>query len=501
MDAQSNIRTTHCSLTPPQFERLRDILATFSGVYLDTARQRVLEQALARRVNVLGVDLATYEQRISAASGRDELYRLTELVLNHETFFFRNKPHIRALREVLLPELHKRKPRGEPLRIWSAGCATGEEAYSLAIVALEALGLFSGRKIEITATDLSEPALAYARAGYYHGRSLTNVPPEILARYFQPHGEGYLVSERVRQFVTFSQLNLLEPLPPHLQGVDIIFCQNVMIYFQLTTSRVILERMYNYLSEGGLLFLGFSETLWNVFDAFRSREVLGAFVYYKEAYQQPTQRKATAPLAGSNALIQQRGTQQAQPPVRREMKPPAPPSTTSKRTETDATVLSQGRKLLEMGEVEAAIDLLRRISPRSADAPQAMALIARGHADRGELDLALAETQRVIEIAPLHDEAYLLLGIIYSQQGLWETAIAQLERARYLNNDSPLVSFYLAEAYRQHGRIILAGREYRNTLRKLEPCPPDTVIDGVAVRWLRETCQRHIERLSQNTKV
>ena len=128
------------SLAPEQFARLRDLLAGYSGVYLDSARQRVLEVGLAQRLQVTNDDLAGYERRLSGAGGRDELRQLAELVLNHETFFFRNVPHLRALREVLLPDLHRRKPAGAPIRIWSAGCATGEEPYSLAITALEALG-------------------------------------------------------------------------------------------------------------------------------------------------------------------------------------------------------------------------------------------------------------------------------------------------------------------------------------------------------------------------
>src|SRR5262245_30437583 len=124
------------TLAPEQFGRLRDLLAGYSGVYLDSARQRVLEVGLTHRLHVTGDDFASYERRLSGAGGRDELRQLAELVLNHETFFFRNVPHLRALREVLLPDLHRRKPASAPIRIWSAGCATGEEPYSLAITAV-----------------------------------------------------------------------------------------------------------------------------------------------------------------------------------------------------------------------------------------------------------------------------------------------------------------------------------------------------------------------------
>ena len=147
--AAATFRASAGLLAPEQFVSLRDRLADYSGVYLDLTRLRLLEHGLAQRLHATGDDWAAYERRIQGPAGRDELRLLAELVLNHETIFFRNGPHLRALREVLLPELHQRKPAGAPIRIWSAGCATGEEPYSLAITALETLGPPLARPVEI----------------------------------------------------------------------------------------------------------------------------------------------------------------------------------------------------------------------------------------------------------------------------------------------------------------------------------------------------------------
>jgi chemotaxis protein methyltransferase CheR len=481
------------ALSAEQFARLRDLLAAYSGVYLDTARQRLLEQGIARRLEATGDDLPAYEGRVRTPAGRDELRRLAELVVNHETIFFRNAPHMQALRQVLLPELHRRKPVGAPLRLWSAGCATGEEAFSLAIVALETLGQPLARPVEIWATDISEPALHKAREGVYRGRALQTVSPELLRRYFQPRGDGYQVRDELRALVRFENLNLLDPFPPAAHGVDIIFCQNVTIYFQLDTCRRLIARFYDCLPANGLLFLGFSETLWNVFDRFGTREVSGAHVYYKPAPQPmprpPAESRRTAPLPRPadrpKAEILSRVTS-ARPRVFHDH---------ARSAHADGAALALGRAQLARGEIDQAFDTLRRISPQAACAPQALTLIARAHADRGDLDLAAAEAHRAIEIDTLNDEAYLLLGIISGQQGQWAEAIQQFERARYLRADSALVSFHLAEAYRQAGYARKAAQEYRNTLRKLERHPPGAVLDGVAVGWLRETCERQIEYL------
>lgn len=486
------------SLTPEQFDRLRDLLASFGGVYLDTTQQRALEGALARRLSVTGEDLERYQRRIGSAGGRDELRRLAEHVLNHETYFFRNQPHLRALRDVLLPEIHRRKPAGAPIRIWSAGCSTGEEAYSLAITALETLG-HAGRPVEIIGTDLSEAALEKARAGVYRGRSLRQVTPELLERYFTPHAGGYAVGPAARAVVRFTQLNLLEPFPETVRGCDAIFCQNVTIYFRAEARRDLIARFYEWLPPGGLLFLGFSETLWNVFDRFRSREVDGAYVYYKEleadeqrrgADERRPARREERSIASRRRIIAGQRTVSGQ----RAAVDSAPPAVSPGQDSADE-ILARSRLLLDEGRAEEALELLRTIPPGSAHAALALTLVARAHADRGNLEQAVAEVRRSLELDALNDEAYLLLGVIYGRQGAWQAAARELERARYLRPDLPLVSFHLADAYRNDGRVELAAREYRSVLNKLADHPPDAILGGVAVSWIRETCERRLEHL------
>jgi|HigsolmetaAR201D_1030396.scaffolds.fasta_scaffold07059_3 chemotaxis protein methyltransferase CheR len=501
-------------LTSEQFSQMRDLLAQFSGVYLDSARQRVLEQGVMQRLQATNTDLESYTRLLQNST--TELHQLAELVVNHETFFFRNMPHIQALRDVLLPELHQRKPVGETLRIWSAGCSTGEEAYSLAILVLETLSRPFTRPVEIIATDLSEAALRKARAGVYRGRALGNLPADLLARYFQRQGDSYVVNDRVRSLVRFETLNLLEAFPPYVQKSDIIFCQNVTIYFQLETCRKLIERFYECLPENGLLFLGFSETLWNVFDRLRSREVAGSYVYYKESKKDAQKRETRQ--ARARALEKQASRVNTATPTKTtgssvagkgEQKPRSRSSRTEYREAyersashqaqlaADRAALQRGRELLEVGQATEALEALSQVSPQSIYACAALTLTARAHADRGELDTAVAELHRALEIDSLNEEAYSLLGLIYSRQEQWLSAAHQFERARYLRPDLALISFYLAEAYRNLGRLNLAAREYRNTLQKLDGRPPGALIDGVAIGWLRETCQRHLEYLPQ----
>jgi chemotaxis protein methyltransferase CheR len=500
-----------------QFEVVRDLLATYGGIYLDSTSQRVLSQALRQRMAATTcATLEAYIARVSRSAGRGELQQLAELLLNHETIFFRNMLHMQALRQVVLPQLHRCKAPHEPLRIWSAGCSTGEEPYSLAMIALETLGHPLPRPVQIWATDLSEAALAKARVGLYRGRTLTNVSPAMKQRYFLHRLDGWSPNEQVRALVTFEQLNLLEPFPAQAQGIDIIFCQNVTIYFQIATFRALIERFYDVLPDQGMLFLGFSETLWNVFDRLRLREIEGAFVYVKEPGT--TQAAPPAPAATTTGSIPaiQRGSQRAsasiQPQRSKRTAPLNPVDSSIAQTllptgqgaaspgtgvpVSGSDFIQQGRSLLDQGQADKALALLNQLPLNGPHAPQVLALIAQAHANRGDAELAVAEARRALELDMLTVEAYILLGILYVQQGQLQEATQQLERARYLNPESPLVSYNLAETYRQMNRREIALREYRNTLRKLAGYAADTLLDGVAVSWLRATCERYIKLLA-----
>lgn len=461
------------SLSPHHVAALRDLMADYCGVYLDDTRLATLETAARRRAEFLRQPLPIYVATLRARRDALELQQLAELLLNHETQFFRNRPHMDALRAEVLPALHRRLPPGLPLRIWSAGCSTGEEPYSIAITALETLGDPPPRPIEIWATDLSESALTRARAGIYRGRTLANLSLQQQLRFFERRGEALAIGAAARRLVHFEQLNLLDPFPSKAHGTHVIFCQNVTIYFQVRTCRALMERFYRALDEGGTLFLGFSETLWNIFDRFRWREVAGTYLYVKEPERQEPVRVPSV-----------RGTSDTHRPEERRRAVKATPA-------TGAEIVTRGRALLAAGNAQSALELFAEAPLADRHAPQILALAARAHADRGDLDLAAAEAHRALELNPLTTEAHMLIGLIYARQGQHLAAIEQLERARYLDGDSPVIAFHLAESYRQAGRFESALREYRSALKHLATLPPDHLIDGVASGWLTETCRRY----------
>ena len=471
------------TLTTGQFHRLSNRIAEYSGFMLDGGRHRSLESALAVRMEALRLeDPHAYLRDLDAA----ELHRLTELVVNHETQFFRTPVHHRALREHILPELSAERPSAQPLRCWSAGCATGEEPYSLAISVLETLGAPPPRPIEIYATDISHQALARAQQGSYRGRALANVAPPELERWFTRRDGGREVKSDVRSLVRFEQHNLHAPAPVWARNVDIVFCQNVTIYFAVETCRELMGRFFDVLVPGGYLFLGYSETLWRIFDRFDTVEVGGAFVYRKPRPRVVVPKPRPPVERSVPAKRQERAERPARPTARRQVVVAEP---------QHAAHFEQGMAQLAAGAFAEALQTLQQVAPGHEKYPQALAGIARIHANRGEWELAAAEARRAIDLDLLTADAHLLLGMLAANREQWDTAVSHLERVRYLDPWAPLPSFHLANAYRGQRRLELAEREYRSALRKLGSLAPTDVLDGVTVAWLRETCQRFLQHL------
>ncbi|HYF63215.1 MAG TPA: CheR family methyltransferase [Herpetosiphonaceae bacterium] len=478
-----------------QWPRIRDRLAERFGLYLDDSRTSQGQSLIAGRSRMLNLSPAAYGRLLFSDGGAGELYSLAEYLANHETQFFRNPAHFRVLRDYVFPSLQRDRPALRPIRCWSAGCATGEEAYSIAMTALQCWGAPPTRPVNIWGTDLSHVVLDRARQGLYRGRTLTNVQPSYRP-FFEPNGDGLQVGALARSLVQFEQHNLLDPLPPWSNELDVIFCQNVTIYFQLATCKQLIERMYNALSPGGYLLLGFSESLWGIFDKFETVDLDGAFIYRKTEGPPPARPRPSAsraprgdappPAAPSGQPRSPRPAPPVRPvlPVRR-----PPPVQASNHLET-------ARELRAAGEQRQALALLAQVPPDERS-PAVLALSAQLHADLGQREQAAAEARRALELDVMQDAAYLVLGMLELAGGAWLEASRHLERALYLVPQSPTVSFYLAESYRHQGRVPAAQREYRNTLRKLIGLAPTIVLDGVAAGWIQSTCQRWLAAMEQ----
>jgi chemotaxis protein methyltransferase CheR len=280
---------------------LRNLVEAESGVVLNDAKLPHLAAVVRGRMENLGIDggeeyLAYVSEREGSAAERREL---AEALLVGETRFFRTPTVFRAFEESVLPGLTGRD--GRTLPIWCAGCATGEEAYSVAIAAMEGARGRDAAPVSVRATDLHRGFLEVARKGTYPEQSLRDLPVRIRERYFEPLGDGrYRVAEEVRRLVDFGEMNLIDllsgPLPPARYAA--IFCRNVMIYFRPETTRRLVVRFHESLFDGGVLFLGHSETLWGISEAFLLEQREEVFFYRKpSAASGPPRAAAPCPSA------------------------------------------------------------------------------------------------------------------------------------------------------------------------------------------------------------
>jgi chemotaxis protein methyltransferase CheR len=247
-------------LSEHELSEIRMLIEERTGICFDASRERFFSTRVKEHLRAKGLERGTDLLRAMRKSNV-EYEALLEGLLTQETSFFRYPSVYEAFEKRVLPELHVKKFWKNPrtLRIWSAGCSTGEEPYSIAITIADSLSFSDSWNVEILATDVGRHALKHAERGVYAGRSLASVSPERLATHFSQAPGGHQVKPRLRKMVTFAQMNLASAV--YVGRMDMIFCMNVLIYFSEERRRSLVQRFYDTLEPGGYLFLGHSESI------------------------------------------------------------------------------------------------------------------------------------------------------------------------------------------------------------------------------------------------
>ncbi len=276
--SSENFRSREFPMTEEDYQFLRQLAGRETGIELSEAKREMVYSRLVRRIRSLGLmDFAGYRHYLEK-NKHLELTHFVNAITTNLTSFFREGHHFEALRTTLLPEIIKQNAQRRSLRIWSAGCSTGEEPYSLAMT-LQDSGLCKGWDAKILATDVDSNVLAHATAGQYGREKIQGLPQDLQQRHFvrTEREEMVQVDPRISAWVTFRQLNLLHEWP--MSGpFDIIFCRNVVIYFSKDTQRQLFDRFASLMAVGGYLCIGHSETLHGITDRFES---LGRTIYRK----------------------------------------------------------------------------------------------------------------------------------------------------------------------------------------------------------------------------
>lgn len=444
------------SIDDADYHRFRGLISARTGLDFPENKRVDLEAGLRRALAQSSYqDLTSYYVSLTdEVRGSLEFERLVAHLTVAETYFFRNSAQLVALREEILPRLIGANQASRRLRIWSAGCASGEEPYSVAMVLREILPDIDNWTILILGTDIDRKLLSAAERARYGPWSFRGCPPEITARYFTHQGEAFHLRPEIRKMVTFARHNLVEdPYPPPAGGpggMDLILCRNVTIYFDSSTTQRVVDRFYDSLFEGGWLIVGHAEPSLEIYRRFRVKNFPDTIAYQKAPPEQPTSAPDLRPAPLELSLTPPDFTNHA-PLVDRAVQPAAP---------ADKTPVAHSRQ---------ADDAYRQ---------------AREHTDRGRLDDARRLLEEALAADLLQPRAHYLMGLIYQEQGMWEPSLEALRRAIFLDRAFVLAHVALASVALRTGKVVQARRSLETAHKLLRKKPRDELVpdaDGLTV--------------------
>ena len=487
--------------------KFRESVTRHSGLYFKDQGLRNLEGAITVRMAALGLasPAGYYVYLTTAKEKEEELRELLNLLTVNHTYFLRNQPQFKTLRERVLPEIIERRRRLRrdaggnhfpSLRIWSAGCATGEEPYSIAMVIRDLIKDVDKWNITILATDVSASALEIAGNGIYREKSLRLVEAGRRKRYFQPGPDPgeYRVRDEIIEMVRFQYFNLMETDYP--SGFDLIFCRNVIIYFDPETTVDVMKKFYSSLNNDSYLFIGYSESLYNIPYLFAPVEFPNAIIYRKASLGSRIERDIAREIGVALSLpedekiahpVEEIAEEIVKPCMKDEREPVALPS-----------LLLESRRSLELKRYDRVLDLTLKAVKFDPGVIEPYCLAAEAYINMGEFEKAGEKLESALVLDSTSTEANYLRGIIYEELNDIDEAIRSFTRALYINSDFMMARFRLAGLYRDQGRMEKALKEYRNAINSFSGLPLDEIIPGSGgfnAATLISVCRNNIERL------
>lgn len=456
----------------PQYLALKDhVIRTTGLAYYENRDHELAAKIVERmdRLNLRGCD--AYLHRLTAgATGRQELDHLIKLLTIGETYFFRHRELFEATRRYVIPSLIEHNRASRRLHIWSAGCSTGAEAYSISIMLnREFADRLRGWDVSIVGSDINRSFLARAAEACYDDWALRGLSPQLQRTCFSRVGQRWALKDQFKKNVSFRYDNLAEPSLPAMQhGVfDVIFCRNVMIYFNEEIIERIVRHAHHCLPDGGWFLVGHAEHSLERFREFQMVNCDGATLYQRS--------NAPAPGAGS---CEENDNSGSHSPSR--MSPLATGSidhsSASEASRNGTRISSEAAKIPDTHET-AGPAIRGELAP------------VRTLADRGEFDAAAEQCERLLKKYPLHALCHFYRGLVHDQLGQYPQAERSLRRAIYLDRSLELGHYYLGMTLQRLGRYEQASRSLRNALKLLAERDADELIDesdGLSVARLTE---------------
>ena len=452
-----------------QGEHLADLASLLKervGLHVRPEGYTALTIALSARFEALNGRIRSslgYLELLRSPEGDEELRRLLPLVTVGKTAFFRDERQFRALAAMMPGLLRSARGRGRPLAIWSAGCATGEEIYSIAMTAAEA-GAAPG-ELELLGTDVNPEAVSAAVRGLFEARRVRDVPAGLADRWLEREAEGYRVRSELRRLLAAVRPHNLvgqPPVPrPQAGGWDLIFCRNVIIYFDTETTQRVLARFHEALEPGGFLFLGYSESLFRLFEGFDLTEVAGAFLYRRPEGAASRPAAPPPPPAMAHRYVPA--------PVKHvRLEPPAgaraAPAAPQRPLLSPQEVLDAAVELIGDGRFGAAREALERLIQSSGEDLAVRLTLANLYVVLRQPDMAQESYRVALALEPLSAEAHLFYGIHRLAAGDADAAALELSRALFLDPDLALAHYYLGRSREAQRDAFRARLCYRNAI-------------------------------------
>jgi chemotaxis protein methyltransferase CheR len=488
-------------ISDAQLSQLSDLIARRFGLHFP----REQRQDLARRVWVAAQECGCHDVDfyIQGLLSSGLTQRQVEVLVNHltvgETYFFREKRSLEIFEERIVPELIRaRAGLATPIRIWSAGCSTGEEPYSVAITLRK---MMAGRKdcnVEILATDVNTKSLQKALNGTYSDWSFRGTPGWVRHTYFEADEISHcaIVPAAIKKMVHFVQLNLMDDAYPALSdsttGLDVIFCRNVLMYFTAEAMRKIIRQLHRYLAADGWLIVSPTETSHELFSEFAAVSFGDVTLYRKSATCLPTTRAFSVFDEVRSAVPSPVWTMQGREPSQvssDKVNQEAPDNGVCSESAAPLISYRQAMSLYEQGRYEDVERVIVALPSENADYASALLLLARAYANQGKLTTALAWCDRAIAANKMAAPLHYLRATILQEQGSLSEAFLALKQAVYAEPEFILGHFALGNLALKHGRRKESDKHFENALLLLARYHPEDVVpetEGLSAGRLRE---------------
>lgn len=471
-------------LSESLLSRLSEFVADRMGFYFPRERWPDLERGIrsVTREFQAGDAEACIQRLLSAPVTQSQVEILASHLTVGETYFFRERPSFQALEDGVFPDLIRKRRRDRRLRIWSAGCCTGEEPYSIAIVLRRLIADLKDWEITLLATDINPDFLKKAAAGVYREWSFRGSSADAKEKYFTKKPDGlFEILPEIKGMITFSYLNLAEDSYPSLlnqsNAMDLIFCRNVLIYFGAERARQVIEKFHRSLLDGGWLVVGSSETSHLLNSPFAPVNLPGATFFKKDIQGAP---------AGEPAAV----SAESGPPV------PGPPGEPTLRDLAQASAAApvsagyaEASALYEKGRYEDATQELLLLLAQQPGDSKWMALLARAYANQGKLTEAVGWCEKAVAADKLNPAGHVLHANILQEQGAIPEAMRALQCALYLDRNLVLAHFMLGSLARQRRQFKEAERHFHNARAILRTYPEEEALpegDGITAGRLSE---------------